>query len=270
VTRLRNLLATALLRTPKSLRELRKAPVIGFLLHKLSYVLLKKDQKVWVCVERGAAKDLWLELSPRTGQAYLRGEAEAAVQEFLAGRLRPNDVFYDLGANIGLFSLLAARIVGTGGKVFSFEPDPENADRLRRNVSRNGFGNISVVQAGVWSSSGDRHFKGAEDGSPDRGVGAFVEDGSHPAVFSVACVSLDDFTRTAPYPSGIKCDVEGGELEVLEGARELLGCRHPWILCEVHSEENGQRLRGLLEGYGYSFEVIDSSHLFAEPPSLDQ
>jgi len=53
--------------------------------------------------------------NPRTGQSYIQGEAETAVQSILAERLRPGMVFYDLGANIGLFTLLAARRVGASG-----------------------------------------------------------------------------------------------------------------------------------------------------------
>ena len=71
------------------------------------------------------------------------------MQTIVAERLRPGMVFYDLGANIGLFTLLAARLVGGTGKVFSFEPDSENATRLRRNIERNGFTNVTVVDAGA-------------------------------------------------------------------------------------------------------------------------
>jgi FkbM family methyltransferase len=59
--------------------------------------------------------------------------------------------FYDIGAHIGFFSLLAARIVGPFGHVISFEADPEVAARLRENLARNGFDQATVVQKAVWS-----------------------------------------------------------------------------------------------------------------------
>ena len=151
--RAREWMGDLLLHTPASLRSLRNVPFVGKLIHRVSHSILPLDQKVWARVESGPAAGLWLELNPRTGQSYLRGEAEQAVQATLAERLRPGMIFYDLGANLGLFTLLAARLVTAAGKVFSFEPDPINASNLRRNIQRNGFTNVTVVESGIWSST---------------------------------------------------------------------------------------------------------------------
>src|SRR4029077_12076424 len=132
-----------MLELPAPLRSVRNLPVFGSLVHCLSHRILPPDEKVWARVERGPGQGLWLELNPRTGQQYLHGDVEPVIQEILAGRLQPGMGFYDLGANIGFFSLLAAKLVGTTGKVFSFEPDPENAGRLVRNIERNGFTNAT-------------------------------------------------------------------------------------------------------------------------------
>ncbi|MFZ0619332.1 MAG: FkbM family methyltransferase, partial [Candidatus Acidiferrales bacterium] len=187
---------------------------------------------------------------------------ELPVQAAVMARLRLGEVFYDLGANIGFYSLLAARCIGAQGKIFSFEPDAMTAERLRRNVARNGLENINIVEVGVWSSSGTMHFSPADDSSPDRGVGTFIgaDDASGKAVPTVA---LDDFVLGAPPPDAIKCDVEGAELEVFRGAEKLLRSRHPWILCEIHSQENERALRELLGGIGYTFEIVDSNHVLA-------
>jgi hypothetical protein len=128
-----------LLRSPASLRSLRDIPFMGNLIHRLSHRMVSQDHKVWARVESGAAQGLWLELKPRTGQSYARGEVETTVQSSLVERLRPGMIFYDLGANIGLFTLLGARLVGETGRVFSFEPDPVNSARLLRNIVRNQF-----------------------------------------------------------------------------------------------------------------------------------
>ena len=98
-----NWLGQLLLRVPEPLRSLRKVPVVGGVIHFLSYRILRADQKVWMQVEGGAGRGLWLELNPRTGQPYLRGDVEPVVQEILVGRLRAGMVFYDLGANVGFF-----------------------------------------------------------------------------------------------------------------------------------------------------------------------
>lgn len=253
-----------LLRMPAPLRSLRKVPVLGSLIHFASHRILRADQKVWMQVEGGAVRGLWLELNPRTGQLYLSGEAEPLVQEILVKWLRPGMVFYDLGANIGLFSLLAARIVGENGRVFSFEPDAEVAARLRRNIGRNNFANVTVVEAGLWSSSGNVQFVAADSSSPDRGTGRFI-DGESPNSTPARCVSLDDFIAGAPPPDAIKCDIEGAEIEALRGAEKLLRAGRPWVLCETHSESNDRTARELLGNLGYNVESVDSSHILALP-----
>src|SRR5271155_4145975 len=177
-----------MLRAPAPLRSLRGVPLLGNLIHRLSHQFLPADEKVWAGIEAGPAQGIWIELDPRTGQNYLRGEAERAVQETIAERLRPGMVFYDLGANIGLFSLLAARVVGPNGKVFSFEPDAETAGRLRRHVARNGFENIEIVEAGVWSSSGQMNFAAADSSSPDRGVGRVIANGEPASGVPTRCL----------------------------------------------------------------------------------
>jgi hypothetical protein len=113
----RILLRGLMLRAPESLRSLRRVPVLGALIHAISHHFVPAGEKVWVRVESGPTEGMWLELNPRTGQNYLNGKGELAVQQALAARIQPGEVFYDLGANIGLFSLMAARLVGASGEV---------------------------------------------------------------------------------------------------------------------------------------------------------
>jgi len=250
------------LRAPAPLRSLHRLPLIGNWVHRVSHAVLPADQRHWAQIQSGPAKGLWFELNPRTGERYLRGEAELSVQEAVARRLRPGMVFYDLGANIGLFTLLAARAVGPKGRVFSFEPDPNVAARLRRNVSRNGFSNVTISEMGVWSSSGEMNFVAADAGSPDRGTGRFVT-ASNGESAPLRCVALDKFVANQPAPDAIKCDVEGAELEVLRGAEKLIQKSHPWILGEMHSDANARAWQDSLGKFGYKFEFVDASHILA-------
>jgi FkbM family methyltransferase len=264
--RAREWVADLLLHTPESLRSLRNVPFVGNLIHRVSHSILPMDQKVWARVENGPAKGIWLELSPRTGQSYLRGEAERAVQATLAEHLRPGMVFYDLGANLGLFTLLAARLVTATGKVFSFEPDPKNAASLRRNIQRNGFTNVTVVESGIWSSTGNYSFVAANADSPDHGVGKFVEHAPPDSGTLISCTSLDDFAQTAPPPDAIKCDIEGAEVDALRGAAKLLHSPHrPWIIMETHSPALDQAARATLSGCGYQLTSTDELHVLAVP-----
>jgi len=255
-----------LLRSPVPLRSLGGVPVLGKLVHGLSYRLLPAEEKIWARIEAGPAKGIWLRLNPRTGRDYIRGEAETKIQEVLAERVRPGMVFYDLGANIGLFTLLAARLVGSRGKVFSFEPDAETAARLRGNIERNGLGNVSVVDAGVWSSSGSMKFTPADPSSPDRGLGRFVVGEDDAGSMRMRCVSLDDFIESAPPPDMIKCDVEGAEVEAFRGAEKLLRTNRPQIVCETHSDANERMLGKILSESGYRIEKLDANHILASHP----
>ncbi|MBZ5698580.1 MAG: FkbM family methyltransferase [Acidobacteriia bacterium] len=261
----RRWIGSLLLGLPAPLRSLRNVPILGNLVHRLSHRILPSDEKVWARVERGPGQGLWLELNPRTGQQYLHGDVEPAIQEVLAEKLKPGMVFYDLGANIGFFSLLAARLVGATGKVISFEPDPEIVGRLRRNIAQNGFANVTVVQAGIWSASGNVNFVAADLSSPDRGVGKFVAGEDASAGTPTRCIALDDFVRGAPAPDAIKCDIEGAEVEAFRGAEKLIEAQHPLILCEMHSDANERFMRDYFVRFGYGLESVDALHVLAMP-----
>lgn len=250
-----------LLRLPPPIRQLRNVPIVGCWAHRLSHILWPKDDKVWAQVQSGLASGIWLELNPRTGQNYLLGGGETALQTELAEKLRPGSVFYDLGANIGLFSLMAALMVGESGSVYSFEPDREVAGRLRRNIARNGFGNLRVIERGVWSETRNVNFVAADASSPDRGTGRLADDAAEGS--PVACIALDDFVRDAPPPDVIKCDVEGAELEVFRGATKLLHTYRPWIVYETHSAEKADSVRKFLSQWGYISTALDSNHFSA-------
>ncbi|MGC2527457.1 MAG: FkbM family methyltransferase [Candidatus Acidiferrum sp.] len=254
-----------LLKSPASLRSLRDVPILGHLIHRLSHRILPTDETVWARIESGPATGLRLELNPRTGQSYLRGEAEPRIQKVLAERLHPGMVFYDLGANIGLFTLLAARLVGATGRVVSFEPDGDAAARLRRNVQRNQFTNVTVIEAGVWSKSGYVNFVPADSSSPDHGLGRFVDGANQATGIAKQCLAMDDLVGNAPPPHAIKCDVEGAEVEALRGAEKLLRTHHPWMICEMHSESNKLASSALLARFGYTVEMLDDDHALAVP-----
>ena len=254
-----------MLHSPERIRALRKLPLVGDLIHVLSRRMVSGDERTWAQVKAGPGKGLWLELNPRTGQQYLRGQAETAIQRVLVERLRPGMVFYDLGANIGLFSLLAARLVSPAGKVVSFEPDPDNASRLKRNIARNNYQNVTVLQKGIWSSTGKRGFRIASTSSPDHGLGRFSDEEGDTQNLMVDCVALDDIVGQVAAPDAIKCDVEGAEIDVLLGSKRILQERKPWIICELHSETNRAAAAEILKQLNYRIEDIDADHILALP-----
>jgi FkbM family methyltransferase len=222
-----------------------------------------RSTRTWAQVENGPAAGIWLCLNPRTGLDTLRGASEPEVQDALQRYLRPGMTFYDLGANIGFLSLLAARLVGEQGRVIAFEADPEIAERLRKHVDRNQFRCVTVVEKAVWSETSKVFFEPIDPAtSPDRGLGHVV-DVSWANTIEIDAVTLDDFARTSPAPDFIKCDVEGAEVEVFRGAHRLLAEKRPGILCEIHSEANREALLAELKRFGYLCEDSSSRQLLA-------
>jgi len=67
----------------------------------------------------------------------------------------------------------------------------------------------------------------------------------------------------SPLPDAIKCDVEGAEIEALRGAEGVLRAKHPWIVCEMHSQANERAAREILRRFDYTLEARDKSHLLA-------
>ena len=259
-------LANLLLRCAAPLSGLRRVPVVGGLLSWTSRKLVPRESLVWVRIQKGPSKDLWIRVNPRTGQNAQRGIGEPEVQRALLEHLRPGMTFYDLGANIGFFSLMAARLVGPEGHVFSFEADPEIATRLRENLSRNQFTHAQVVQKAVWSENTTVSFARVDPGtSPDRGLGHVSAGGSESGIITVETVTLDQFAAANPAPDFLKCDVEGAEVAAFQGAAELLAKKHPILLVEMHSPENQRALLRQFASFGYQCRQLDETHLLALP-----
>jgi FkbM family methyltransferase len=169
---------------------------------------------------------------------------EPIVKEFLASRFRPGEVFVDVGANVGAYSLRAA---SQGMTVHSFEPNPENVKVLRRNCEINGL-SIDLHECALGSSEGTASL--APNGAASR-----ISDAGD---LRVQVRTLDSFHL--PRADLLKVDVEGYELEVLQGAVETLDRCHPAMMVEMHhwvGAEKEAALFEILSGLGYSFEYLD-------------
>jgi FkbM family methyltransferase len=217
-------LGRAFLRFADPFTKLRRFPVIGPGLRWASAKLIPRDTMTWAQVQHGPAQGIWLHLNPRTGRNYFNGDVEPEVQSVLRKYLRPGMTVYDIGANIGFFSLLAARLVGAAGRVTAFEADPEIVARLRENVARNQGAPVSVEGKAVWSYSIPVFFARADaEVSPDRGLGHVIDneaERSASGTIRVEAVSVDEYVRQSAAPDFIKCDVEGAEVEVFRGAQK--------------------------------------------------
>jgi len=260
-------LSLLFLRYAPSFARLRRLPVLGPCLGWISARLIPRESLTWIQVQDGPAAGLWFRIHVRTGHCTLEGNWEPAVQQALVQHLRPGMTFYDLGANIGSFSLLAARLVGPGGRVFAFEADPEIAARLRENIAHNKFTHVSVEEKAVWSEPTTVSFVRADSAaSPDRGLGhVSAGDTAATNTISVEAVSLDEFVLLHPAPDFLKCDVEGAEVAVLQGAERLLREKRPILLVEMHSSENRLALTRKFSQLGYACSNLDENHVLALP-----
>jgi FkbM family methyltransferase len=259
-------LANLLLRFATPLSGLRRVPVVGDFLSWTGRKLVPRDVLIWVRIQHGPCEGLWMSLNPRTGQNVQKGIGEPQVQKALRVHVRPGMTFYDLGANIGFFSLMAARIVGPQGRVVSFEADPEIAGRLRENLARNQFAQAHVEQKAVWSEPATVSFARVDPNtSPDRGLGHVSADGFSPGTIMVEAVSLDQYVESHPPPDFLKCDVEGAEVAVFQGATRLLSEKRPILLVEMHSPENQRVLLQEFAGLGYRCQNLDENHVLALP-----
>jgi FkbM family methyltransferase len=163
---------------------------------------------------------------------YYNGTYEAGTLFVITNSLRKGDVFIDAGANIGLMSLAAAQQVGPSGKVFAFEPVPDVFAQLQQNAAINKAGNIQLYNLALGSEPERRIIY--EQDRISKGVASFVPPpAASSANHTVDVDTLDrvcDATRTKTIRM-IKADVEGWELELLQGAKKLLSASDAPILC---------------------------------------
>lgn len=182
---------------------------------------------------------------------YVLGTAEPDVQSFMLEWIQDGDVVFDLGANVGYFTLCAAALVGARGAVVAYEPSPSNVQALRHNVLLNNLDErVTVVEAAVSAYAGTASF----DPSENDQSGRLAEAGA----VTVSTVRLDEeIDRLGLKPSFVKIDVEGAELDALRGMRATLENARPMVLCEIHAFPNLEDpVPRLLVECGYQVEWL--------------
>lgn len=138
---------------------------------------------------------------------------EPATATAIEASLRPGGLAVDAGAHVGFFTLLMAQRVGSGGRVHAFEPAPKNFELLERNVDWNRLENVTLHQRAVWSRSETLRLNIQPSRTGGHSIGARSGEG-----VEIEAVSLDDvFGKAGASVDLIKLDVEGAEIEALEG-----------------------------------------------------
>ena len=192
--------------------------------------------------------------APYEHMVWLRREEEAELWG-LRTLLRSGDTFVDCGANIGLWTLSAAELVGPGGAVVALEPHPTTFRRLREHVATLPHANVRSVNKAADSAARTVRFDLACEHNRAR-----VGEGKG----EVEAAPLD---AIVDYADGIKIDVEGYELEVLKGATRLFERYAPWVCIEFNTDFVAS---GRLGDWGAHQFLVDRGYAARSFPEADE
>jgi len=207
-----------------------------------------------VRILRGPARGMrWLAGSGPPN--FYLGTYEREKAHLFAEAVKMGMTVYDIGANAGYYSLIAARRTQAG--VYAFEPFPVNHQRIVEHVKRNRLSNITAIAAAVGATDGMAHFQSGRTLCEGRVSG----DGD----LTVAALRLDTFVRSHPVPDLVKIDVEGGEVDVLLGGESVIQRRRPILFVATHSPDLDAASRHVLGSFGYSVRELEPGELLATP-----
>lgn len=200
----------------------------------------------------------------RTFQAYIVKEGwEPETTRLFKKLAKAGDVIVDIGANIGYYTLLSAKIVGSRGKVYAFEPDPINYKILARNIRLNNLSNVVAERKAVSDKIGtlDLYLD-----SQDMGAHTIYKTKKRTKTVAVESITLDKYFEGNGHPINIiKMDIEGAEMAALIGMGDILRMNRgiklfiefflPWIRrAGILPEEF---VSFLFQDYGFKITVIE-------------
>ena len=204
---------------------------------------------------------------------YVGGAFEPNELSFVADTLSTGAVFVDVGANEGLYTALAATIVGHAGRVFAVEPSGRERRRLESHIDRNGLRNVTIVPCALDAESGTATLRLAESRHAGQNtLGDFAYEGvTQAGVEIVPTCTLDQLVsdHSLDHVDLVKIDVEGNETRVLTGASTTLETLRPTLVLEV--QDPSLRARGssradlLAQLSRWEYDVLPFSHRDGRP-----
>ncbi|MGL5074391.1 MAG: FkbM family methyltransferase [Waterburya sp.] len=216
-----------------------------------------------VIIRHGVARGLKFNVGESCPELGL-GTYELPIQNIFSQQLHQGAVFYDIGANVGFFSIIAARLVGNTGKVYAFEPGEGNANSIRHNARLNNFNQIEVIEKAVSDTPGEGelllakysggHALATADAPPDLAGTVTIE-----------LVTIDDLiaqNQIQP-PNFVKVDIEGAELDALKGMTETIKQYKPIIIYEIDDgdrvayQRKYQEIESFLQSLGYQVNSVE-------------
>lgn len=186
---------------------------------------------------------------------YWLGSYELEKRRLFEKTIPRGSVVFDLGGNVGYYTLLASVLVGAQGRVYTIEPLPRNLRYLKEHLRRNHIHNVTVIEAAATDQGGTAWFHESQSTSK----GHIDPLGTIP----VRTVALDDLVGSGelPQPEFLKIDIEGGEFSALQGAKQTLLKTHPVIFLSTHGQDIHARCCQFLQTNGYSIRPTDGKPL---------
>ncbi len=183
------------------------------------------------------------------------------VNKIILNSLSKGDVFVDVGANVGYYSVLAAKIVGESGLVFSVEPVPSTANILNYNIELNHLKNVRVLQKAAWKRKEILTIKVPKG---YYGLASLNESKGNCKICEVEGFPLDELGSMEI--GLLKIDAEGSEYSILEGARKML--KHTrYVVLEVSYQE--KEIIRLLKQENFMIQKLEfTTYLFAKKNSV--
>lgn len=243
-----------------------RAVLLPLWLRYLDVVYLLRQVLSLPVVYRAGDKVLKLYPSGQIPEALWKHNFEATEREFVASYIKPGMHILNVGANVGIYTILASALVGPAGSVHAFEPSTSTYQRLIRNLQLNNCANVSANHCAVSSTPGQLVLR-ADPTAPEKDGHRFVEaisTGQHSVATDevVDAVTLDGYLdRIGPGACSnidfVVMDIEGAELWALQGAQKLLALSDLTLLleCSQHRAE----VEDLLRSAGYRFWRWDSA-----------
>lgn len=181
---------------------------------------------------RGLAAGCTIVVSPAENLGYLLGVSEGHLQRAIRKYVKTGETVYDIGANIGYVSLSLSQRVGPSGKVYAFEPLPENLTLLRRAVSLSHKDNIAILDCAASDAKGTSSIRTTDN----RSMASLVWHQNDPSAreYVIRTEAIDEMVDSGalPLPSFVKIDVEGTEGFVIRGMKRTIAAALPVIFIE--------------------------------------
>jgi FkbM family methyltransferase len=202
--------------------------------------------KTWIC---RSGQQFWMPL----------GFFEGETSDWLVKNIGQGQVFFDVGANWGYFTILGGKRVGERGRVIAFEPISQHASTIRDHARVNYMDQITVEEKAVSEKAGTARFL-VERESANSHLEDIDMTHAKSAVqtrITVEVTTLDIYVDQAGViPGVVKIDVEGAEIHVLKGAKNLLKKSRPHLLVSTHGEDLKRSCTDLLRDHGYEVGAL--------------